>query len=248
MVHVTGFPDGPPVHTGFSHADTTTALMGAFAVAAALVRRHDEDFEGEWIDLALFETLFRLIEWQVIFYDQFGVSPARAGNTLEVAPGAVVNTYLSADDTWITVTSATPRSVLNIARLLGEPLDDYRTAEQQSERKLRLDELLSKWISDRKAADALDAMTDADVVASRIYSAEDIMNDRTYAEREDVITVADPDLGEVRMQAVVPKMHSRPGAVWRVGPRLGEDNDLVYGEWLGVSAEHRADLTSRGII
>ena len=97
VVHVTGFPDGPPVHTGFSHADATTALMGAFAVSAALVRRSDPDFEGEWIDLALFETLYRLIEWQVIFYDQLGAAPERAGNRMAVAPGAVVNTYPSAD-------------------------------------------------------------------------------------------------------------------------------------------------------
>ena len=97
VVHITGFPDGPPVHTGFSHADSVTALMGAFAISAALVRRGDPDFEGEWIDLALFESLFRLIEWQVIVYDQLGVPPMRAGNQLAVAPGAVINTYLSAD-------------------------------------------------------------------------------------------------------------------------------------------------------
>lgn len=248
VVHVTGFPDGPPVHTGFSHADTTTALMGAFAVAASLVRRDDPDFEGEWIDIALFETLFRLIEWQVIFYDQFGVSPKRAGNALEVAPGAVVNTYLSADDTWITVTSATPRSVLNIARLLSEPLEDYQTVAQQNQRKARLDTLLAAWISQRPAVEALQLMVEHDVVGSRIYSAEDIMNDKTYAEREDIITVADPDLGEVRMQGVVPKLHQRPGTVWRVGPKLGEDNALVYGEWLGLSADRLAELERARVI
>ncbi|TPW15239.1 MAG: acyl-CoA transferase/carnitine dehydratase protein, partial [Acidimicrobiaceae bacterium] len=78
VVHVTGFADGPPVHTGFSHADTVTALMGAFAVSAALTKRHDPDFDGEWIDLALFESLFRLIEWQVVVYDQLGLVPNRA--------------------------------------------------------------------------------------------------------------------------------------------------------------------------
>ncbi|WP_148573820.1 CaiB/BaiF CoA transferase family protein [Nocardioides caldifontis] len=248
VVHVTGFPDGPPVHTGFSHADTTTALMGAFAVSAALVRRDDPDFEGEWVDLALFETLFRLIEWQVIFYDQFGVAPGRAGNSLEVAPGAVVNTFLSADDTWITVTSATPRSVRNIAELLGEPLDDYQTAAQQNERKDRLDSLLREWIAARPADECLRLMTDREVVASRIYSAADIMEDKTYAEREDIVSVPDPDLGSVRMQAVVPKLHQRPSDVWRVGPRLGEDNELVYGEWLGFSADRIFELRSEQVI
>ena len=248
VVHVTGFPDGPPVHTGFSHADTTTALMGAFAVCAALVRRHDPDFDGEWIDLALYETLFRLIEWQVIFYDQFGVAPERAGNRLAVAPGAVVNTYLTSDDVWLTVTSATPRSVQNIARLLGEPLSDYETISQQTERKDRLDQLLLDWIAGRTADECLATMKLLDVVASRIFSAADIMNDPTYAERGDIVTVADPDLGQVRMQNVVPLLHNRPGAVWRVGPKLGEDNALVYGEWLGVSESELTELRNSRVI
>ena len=64
------------MHTGFSHADSVTGLMGAFAVQAALYRRSvDPDFDGEWIDLALFESLYRLIEWQVIVQDQLGSTP-----------------------------------------------------------------------------------------------------------------------------------------------------------------------------
>jgi crotonobetainyl-CoA:carnitine CoA-transferase CaiB-like acyl-CoA transferase len=248
VVHVTGFPDGPPVHTGFSHADTCTALMGAFAVSAALVRRNDPDFDGEWIDIALFETLYRLIEWQIIFYDQFGVSPERAGNQLAVAPGAVVNTYLTADDVWITVTSATLRSVQNIAELLGEPLADYQTAAQQIQHKDRLDQLLTRWMGARTADECLQAMSALEVVASRIFNAEDIVNDRTYQERGDIITVADPDLGQVRMQCVVPMMHQRPGKVWRVGAKLGEDNDLVYGEWLGYPQDRLVELQQQGTI
>jgi crotonobetainyl-CoA:carnitine CoA-transferase CaiB-like acyl-CoA transferase len=248
VVHVTGFPDGPPVHTGFSHADTVTALMGAYAVSAALVRRDDPDFEGEWIDIALFEPLFRLIEWQIIFFDQFGVAPERAGNQMAVAPGAVVNTYKSADDIWITVTSATPRSVRNIAELLGEPLSEYQTVADQSARKSRLDQLLTDWIARRNADDCLRAMSALEVVASRIFSAEDIVNDKTYQERDAVVTVPDHDLGEVRMQGVVPMLHQRPGSVWRTGPRLGEDNELVYKRWLGLSDDQLAELHEQRII
>lgn len=248
VVHVTGFPDGPPVHTGFSHADTTTALMGAFAVAAALVRRDDDDFQGEWIDIALFETLFRLIEWQVIFTDQFGEAPLRAGNQLAVAPGAVVNTYLTKDEQWLTVTSATPRSVSNIARMLGEPEDEYRTVDAQRERKDRLNTLLESWIGERTADECLVVMKDLEVVASRIFSAADILEDQTYAERGDIITVPDEALGQVKMQGVVPMLHQRPGSVWRTGPRLGEDNELVYGEWLGYDTDHLAELGKQGVI
>lgn len=248
VVHITGFADGPPVHTGFSHADSVTALMGAYAVCAALVRRTDPDFDGEWVDIALFEPLFRLIEWQVIFYDQLGYAPARAGNQLEVAPGAVVNTYLSSDDVWITVTSASLKSVRNVVQLLGEPLSDYKTIEDQNARKSRLDVLLTAWVRERTADDVLAEMAKLEVVASRIFSVADIMEDQTYRERQDIVTIEDPELGDVKMQAVVPKMHQRPSTVWRSGPALGQDNDLVFRDWLGLPEERIEDMRRAGMI
>jgi len=248
VVHVTGFPDGPPVHTGFSHADSVTAVFGAFAVSAALTRRADPDFAGEWIDLALFEGLFRLVEWQVIMFDQLGVVPNRAGNQLAVAPGAVVNTYLTGDGQWLTVTSATPRSVRNVAALLGLPENGLETAEQQLGQTDDLDERLREWVAKRTADECLVEMKRREVVASLIYSMADIMEDETYREREDVITVDDGDLGPIRMQAVIPKLHNHPGSVWRTGPALGEDNDLVYKEFLGLSDERYAALRESGTI
>ncbi len=238
VVHLTGFPDGPPLHAGFSHADSVTALMGAFAIASALTRRHDPAFNGEWIDLALFETLFRLIEWQVIIADQTGTPATRAGNQLAVAPGAVINTYPTADGHWLTVTSGTPRSVRNVARLLGLDPADYQTTEQQNARKDHLDQQLRDWIAARTAAGALEAMHAAEVVAARVYSAADILTDPTYAQRGDIITITDPALGPVRMQNVIPRLHNHPGHVWRTGPALGQDNHLVYHTYLGLTEAH----------
>jgi formyl-CoA transferase len=248
VVFVTGFPDGPPVHTGFSHGDSVTGLMGAFAISAALYRRNDPDFDGEWIDLALFETLFRLIEWQVIAYDQVGMLPQRAGNQLSIAPGTVVNTYLTADNHWITVTSATLRSVVNVAVLLGLPADEFETAAQQYERRRELDDGLRAFVGARSAEQCLEQMRACDVVASRIYSVADILDDRTYAEREDIVTVDDPDLGEVRMQAVIPKLRNHPGRVWRSGAALGADNELVYKSFLQMTDEQFAQLQADSII
>lgn len=249
VVYVTGFPDGPPVHTGFSHADTVTALMGAFAITAALHRKNtDPSFDGELIDLALFESLYRLIEWQVIFHDQLGTVPERAGNQLAVSPAAVINTYQSRDGHWLTVTSGTPRSVQNVAELVGVPHEEVATVELQTENKERLDSLLGKWIAERDADDALEQMLALEVVASRIFSVADIMEDETYRELGDVISIDDPDLGPVKMQGVIPRLLNHTGHVWRTGPGLGEDNDLVYREYLGLDEEAVQKLRDDGVI
>jgi crotonobetainyl-CoA:carnitine CoA-transferase CaiB-like acyl-CoA transferase len=249
VVNITGFPDGAPVHTGFSHADSVTGLMGAFAVQAALYRRdNDPHFDGEWIDLALFESLYRLIEWQVIVADQTDVPLERSGNQLAVSPAAVINTYLSQDGKWLTVTSGTTRSVRNVAALLGENAADYTTVDQQRANRGRLDELLRKWVAEHSCADALDVMRAAEVVASKIYTVADILEDQTYRERDDVISIEDDELGTVRMQAVIPKLRQHGGAVWRTGPALGQDNQLVYADWLALPADEITRLRDAHVI
>jgi crotonobetainyl-CoA:carnitine CoA-transferase CaiB-like acyl-CoA transferase len=249
LVHLTGFADSPPVHTGFSHGDATTGLMGAFAVSAALARRAmDPESKGEWIDLALFETLFRLVEWQVIIHDQLGTVPVRSGNSLAVAPAAVINTYLSRSGDWITVTSATRRSVLNIVRLLGLDPEEFTDVEQQVARAPELDRALASWIAERDTKTALDILQEMEVVASSVFDIRDILADATYAEREDIVTVPDDDLGDVRMQAVIPQLRVNPGRVWRTGAKLGQDNETVYREWLGLSADEMDLLKSSGTI
>ncbi len=249
VVQITGFPDGPPLHTGFSHGDSLTGLMGAFAVGAALHRRAaDPNFDGEWIDLALFETLYRLIEWQVIVHDQLGVVPTRAGNSLPISPAAVINSYQSSEGEWITVTSGTPKSVRKVAALLSEPPEDYETVDQQQARREHLDTLLRDWVRQRTTHDAVAAMRAAEVVASKIFTMADIANDPTYAERGDVITVHDDELGDVRMQGVIPKLANHGGHVWRAGPSLGEDNELVYRKFLGLGEDEVSALRADGTI
>lgn len=249
VVQITGFPDGPPVHTGFSHADTLTGLMGAFAITCALHRRDvDPDFAGELIDLALYEPLFRLIEWQVIFHDQLGMVPERAGNQIGPMRAALVNCYEAADGAWVTVTSGTPRSVQNIAVLVGLPAEDFENVEQQAAGRAQLEQQLESWVAARQAVDAVVEMRAAGVVAERVYTIADIVADPTYAERGDIITVVDPDLGPVRMQAPLPHFTNHPGRVWRTAPGLGEDDELVYLEYAGLSLEEYERLRREGII
>ena len=224
VVNLTGFPDGPPVHTGFSHGDSVTGLMGAYAVQAALYRKaNDPDFKGEWIDLALFESLFRLIEWQIIFYDQLGVVPERAGNQLAAAPAAVINTFKTSDGHWITVTSGTPRSVAEDRRPRGRAARGLRDVEDQVARRERLDSLVAAWIAKRPLAECLRVMRQLEVVASGIYSAEDILADETYRERDNVVTVQDrtSDRSDAERRAQASQLRRR-GVADGAGTRRGQ--------------------------
>ena len=249
VVQITGFPDGPPVHAGFSHADTVTALMGAFAVQAAVYRQvTDPAFEGEWIDLAVDEALFRLIEWQVVHFDQLGVVAERIGNGIPGAPNAVVNAFLSGDGRWITVTSGTLRSIQNIARLVGLPAELFAREDLVGPNRGALEQKLADWLAARPAEECLAAMAEAGVVAAPILNVADIVGDPTYAERGNIVTVEDPDLGPLRMQGVIPRLHNHSGDIWRQAPRLGQHENEVYCGVLGLSADELDRLRKLKVI
>jgi len=74
------------------------------------------------------------------------------------------------------------------------------------------------------------------------------VTDPTYAERGDIITVEDRDLGPVRMQGAVPYMVGRAGQVWRTGPRLGEDNERVLRDYLDFTDKRIAELYASGVL
>lgn len=249
VVAISGFPDGPPVHAGFSHADTVTGLMGAFAVQAAVYRQvTDPDFDGEWIDLAVDEALFRLIEWQIVNYDQLGIVAERVGNGIPGAPHAVVNAFESADGRWITVTSGTIRSVQNIARLLDMAPEDFADTTLVAKNRSGLEQRLGGWMKARPADECLSTMAEMGVVAAPIMDVADIMADQTFHERGNIATVDDPDLGSLRMQGVIPRLAKHTGGLWDTAPKLGQDDHAVYRQILGLSDDEIEKLRADKVI
>ena len=159
----------------------------------------------------------------------------------------MINTYRSRDGEWITVTSATRARSATSPACWDSPSRSSPRLRQQYDRREQLDEDCGLGGAARNG-ECLEEFARAEVVASRVFDAADIAADPVYAEREDIVTVDDPDLGPVRMQAVIPHFRQRPGRVWRTGPALGQDNHLVYGQWLGLGAEELADLEKSDVI
>ena len=66
--------------------------------------------------------------------------------------------------------------------------------------------------------------------------------------REDILDIEDPELGPTKMVGIVPKFSETPGAVQHAGPTVGEHNEEVYGDWLGLDDADLGELSGRGII
>jgi crotonobetainyl-CoA:carnitine CoA-transferase CaiB-like acyl-CoA transferase len=249
---LTGFPDGAPVHVGYSLADTLSGLMGAWGVLLGLLGRA-QNGEGEVVDVALYEPLFRLIDWQVTVHDQLGIVPERAGNAFP-APlqGVAAGVARSLDGVWLSYSAATDTVLLRVIKLVfGEDAErDPRFADVDARRHSTgaVQEAVQAWVATRSADDVQAAFADSHAVIGPVYDMNRIANDPAFVERGNIIRVPDSDFGEVAMHGVVPKLTVRPGAVNSVGPQLGEHTEEVLTSLGGVSPDEIDDLRSDGVI
>jgi len=247
----TGFPETPPTLSAFPLVDS---LAGMFAVQGALMALYERDTvgsgKGQVIDVSLYESIFRLVDSQIIGYDQMGVVKERQGNRMgEDSPR---NAYRTADGEYVAISAGSQRTFSRLAEAIGQPSlnSDPRfvTNEARCDNSDALDEIVAAWFATRSLDDAMETLNLGGAVAGPVYDVKRILKDPHYAAREDIVTVADPKLGDIRMQAVLPKFSRTPGAVRRPGGQLGECNKEVFCDQLGLSGEELAGLRAQGVI
>lgn len=235
MSYLTGDPDRPPTNCGIPVGDCVTAVFGAFAVLAAVHERATNPTgEGQQIDLALYEAVFRLMEFVPVAYDQLGLVTERLGDgNSYVAP---VGTWRSADERWVSFTGSTQQMVERLFAAIGRPelADDPRFATNAARVANRdeLHEIVAGWVGAHDADDIVATFDRHQVAISPILSIADIFADPHYAARSSIVRVADDELGAVRMQGVVPRFGRTPGAVVHTGRPIDADRAAILSTWL----------------
>src|SRR5438132_4548320 len=251
-VNLTGEADGKPLHVGFSLGAATSGLMGAFGVVSALYAR-EQTGRGQVIDIALFETLFRMIEWQIPIADRLGEIIRRRGNVFPIGY-AVGGSFQAADGRWITISSATADAISRLLHVVGGPelADDPDFADFEARSRPgnmeRIDARIAEWVARYPAEEAIERLHREEVVAGLVYDAGMMLADEVFAERRDVVRVADADIGSLRMPGVVPKLSATPGSIRWSGARLGQHTEEILCGLLGLSRDELAELDDAGVV
>jgi crotonobetainyl-CoA:carnitine CoA-transferase CaiB-like acyl-CoA transferase len=195
------------------------------------------------------EAMLRTLDFLAIEHDQLGVVRTASGNRSQyAAPG---NIYRTADGKWASIAASTQSIFERFCAALGLQalLRDPRFADNPSRVRNRdpLDDIVAGAIGALTLAELRARLEKHEVGFSPIYDAADVFADPQFIAREAIVRVPDTELGEVRMQCVVPRFSETPGAVHRAGPALGEHNEEVY-RALGLGAEDLARLRAQGVI
>jgi crotonobetainyl-CoA:carnitine CoA-transferase CaiB-like acyl-CoA transferase len=245
-----GEEGGPPLHLGYPVSDAIGGLFGAIGILAALYRLKEDSYAvGQEIDCSMTEAMLRALDFLIIEYDQLGAVRTASGNRSQyAAPG---NIYRTKDDKWASIAASTQSIFARLCAALGLEalLTDARFADNPSRVKNRdaLDEIVGAAIQQRTLAELRECLDRHEVGFSPIYDASDVFADPQFAAREAIVRVADAELGDVRMQCVVPRFSITPGVVRRAGPALGEHNDEVY-RALGLDLNGLERLRAAGVI
>jgi len=252
FTYLTGYPDRPPVSPPFALVDYLTGINGAMAAVMALyyLEKHQAP-EGQEVDIALYESVFRLLETIVAEYGMTGKVRERIGHTmLESAP---CGAFECQDGKWVVIVTSTDRTFTRLAEAMGHPewMKDprYNTNPSRVKNREELLAMTQAWTRQHPAAELLKILDKEGVPVCPINSMADIFEDPHYQARENLVQVEHPVLGKMTMPGIVPKFSQTPGAIRSAGPvKIGEHNGEVYRDLLGVKDEELRGLEAEGVI
>lgn len=245
--HLSGYPGQAPVRVGISIGDSLSSLYGVIGVLLALQERARSG-EGQEIDVALYESVFAMMESLIPEYDAFGYIREPAGSAL---PGITPsNSYPCKDGSYVLIAGNGDSIYKRLMSLIGRDDlgNDPRLAQNdgRSQHAELIDGAIAEWTAQRGRDEVIEALKGARVPAGYPYTAADIVSDPHYLARQ-MIEQVQTSVGPLKVPGVLPKLSRTPGRIGTGGPQLGEHNDDIL-SGLGLSAEQVAGLRERGII
>jgi formyl-CoA transferase len=247
--YVTGYPEQPPVRLGISIGDSIAALHGVIGAMMALHHRNANGGKGQVVDVALYESVFNMMESFIPEYDVLGFKRERAGNAL---PGITPsNTYATRDGKFVIIGANNDSIFKRMMHAIGRPdlANDATLATNAGRvpRTAELDKAIEDWTCTYYLADVLKTLEEAEIPSGRVYDPEDIINDMHYKARNMIEQWKLPDGKSMRIPAVTPKLTETPGGTRWLGPKLGEHTAEVLSA-LGYSDVRQAELREKQII
>jgi len=249
LTHITGYADGEP-KTLMGSVDLRSATATAFAILAALNHRATTG-EGQYIDLSSRESVAVLIGDVLMDYAMNGRSQGRMGNDDGIS--APHNCYrCQGEDKWVSIAVTTEEEWQAFRRAIGDPewakdekfADGFRRWQNRAE----LDRHVAEWTRERTHYEVTEILQAAGVAAIPSFNGEELYTGPHLKERSCWVQIEHPVIGRRTTLGPPWNLSATPGKVYRHAPLLGQHNDLVFGELLGLSDDEIEHLRKDGVM
>jgi crotonobetainyl-CoA:carnitine CoA-transferase CaiB-like acyl-CoA transferase len=250
LTALSGERDGPPVVPGStSLADYISGIWGALGVVLAL-RVKERTGRGQFIDIALYESVFRLLDEIAPAYAKTGFVRDRMGaDTVNVAPHSH---YRTATGQWLAIACTSDKMFERLAQVMGEPqlaaMPQFATSRARVERREEVNGLVARWVGSLPMEEVLARCETGEVPCGPVYTIADIFRDAQYEARENLLRVVDERAGPLVLPAAVPRLSETPAEFRHAGRALGADTAEVLGRLLGMKPDVLRDLSEAGVI
>jgi crotonobetainyl-CoA:carnitine CoA-transferase CaiB-like acyl-CoA transferase len=246
--YLNGEPGEAPVRPNISLGDTLSAIHAALGIALAIIQRQRSG-EGQTIDVALYESVFNLLEAVVPEFDGAGLVREPAGTTLTgIVP---TNTYRCADGRYVIIGGNGDSIFKRLMVVAGRPdmAEDPALADNAGRvrQEAAIDAALAEWCARLPAAAVIEQLEAARVPVGPIYSVADMVADPHFQARGLFETV-EVDGEPLKIPAILPRLETTPGRTDWPGGAVGSHNEEILGGLLGLGSEELAALRADGVI
>ncbi|CAI5726625.1 unnamed protein product [Hyaloperonospora brassicae] len=256
--YVNGFVDRPPVRPNLSIGDTIAGIHAALGIAIALLGRERGaaaglSAKGQVVDVAIYESMFNLMEAVVPEYDYSGLVRECSGSTITgIVPS---NTYVTKDNKNVVLAANTDSLFVKLMKAIGR--EDmaadckYRTNADRVTHQETIDAAVVAWTATQDLDTVVAVMEKATVPVGLVYSVEDMVADPQYKHRgmfEEVEIPHGDKTRTLKVPAILPKLSATPGVTQFAGRKLGQDTRHVLKEILGRSNETIEELLEENVV
>lgn len=252
IAYLAGMPKGTPVTPGSTTlGDYMTGLYGCIGVLLAL-RHRDRTGEGQYVDAALYESVFRCTEELAPAFGMYGIVRERLGsshNDFACPHGH----FATKDGKWVAISCATDKLFMRLATAMGRP--ELASSSTYGEQKTRLahrhdvNEIVRDWCGSLTREEVLERCYATDTPAGPLNNIADIFGDRQFHARRNLVAVDEPKTGEaIVIPAPVPSLSETPARIRSLGPELGQHTDEVLRDVLGTDEAQITALRQQRVI
>ena len=250
ITYLTSFPGKPPLGLGYSYADHIAGLVACLALLGAMEYRQRTG-EGQYIDVSQVEVMSSLLGSAILEHTANGkqVEPVGNGST-QAAPHGVYR--CQGDDRWCAIGVFSDDEWQGFQRALGNPLwaegRRFATLAGRLENADELDRLVEGWTRGHTAEEVMALLQRHGVAAGVVQNASDLANDPQLRARGFLIELDHPEMGKTISDAIPIRLSDTPARYIRTAPIVGQDNDYVYKQLLGMSEGEVAELREQDIM
>ena len=252
IAYLAGMPKGTPVTPGSTTlGDYLTGMYGCLGVLMAL-RYRDETGVGQYVDAALYESVFRCTDELAPAYSMYGTIRERHGSTHNdfACPHGH---FATRDGKWVAISCATDKLFERLAQAMGRP--ELASSSIYGEQTTRLEfshdvnEIVRDWCGSLTRDDVLERCNATETPISSLNNIADIFSNRHIHARRNLVAMDEPSINEtIIVPCVIPKLSETPGEIRHLGPKLGEHTVEVLKDLLGMDDAQIADLKSKRVI